>query len=158
MRVGNEITFIGLHRAHTGAQTIQVHFGLTNNLFTDGCQVSSDRINDQSLHNRIRGDGIITGQGKDLTPAKGFVLSLVYVLAMAVTYTIAGVFAALSGENLVRVIHEGTKVRPKIILFSSLPVEELEEKAFRSGADSFLCKTEGMSALHEKILSVLGGG
>ncbi|MEJ2316553.1 MAG: protein-disulfide reductase DsbD [Gammaproteobacteria bacterium] len=44
--------------------------------------------------------GIITGQGKDLTPAKGFVLSLVYVLAMAVTYTIAGVFAALSGENL----------------------------------------------------------
>jgi thiol:disulfide interchange protein DsbD len=44
--------------------------------------------------------GIITGQGKDLTPAKGFVLSLVYVLAMAVTYTVAGVFAALSGENL----------------------------------------------------------
>lgn len=44
--------------------------------------------------------GIITGQGRELTPAKGFILSLVYVLAMAVTYTVAGVIAALSGENL----------------------------------------------------------
>jgi thiol:disulfide interchange protein DsbD len=44
--------------------------------------------------------GIITGHGRTLTPAKGFVLSLVYVLAMAITYTVAGVIAALSGENL----------------------------------------------------------
>ena len=65
---------------------------------------------------------------------------------------------ALSGENLVKVIHEGCAVQPKIILFSSLPVEDLEEKAASSGADDFLCKTEGMAALHEKILSVLGSG
>lgn len=64
---------------------------------------------------------------------------------------------ALSGENLVRVIHEGTSAQPRIILFSSLPAEELEEKARASGADSFLCKTEGMGALHDKIVSVLGG-
>jgi len=44
--------------------------------------------------------GIITGQGRHITPAKGFTLSLVYVLAMAVTYTVAGVIFALSGENL----------------------------------------------------------
>lgn len=44
--------------------------------------------------------GIITGQGRDITAGKGFILSLVYVLAMAATYTAAGVIAALSGENL----------------------------------------------------------
>jgi len=44
--------------------------------------------------------GIITGQGKDITTAKATYLSTVYVLAMAVTYTTAGIFAAMSGENL----------------------------------------------------------
>ncbi|MEN8176339.1 MAG: protein-disulfide reductase DsbD domain-containing protein, partial [Pseudomonadota bacterium] len=44
--------------------------------------------------------GIITGQGSSITAGKAFSLSLVYVLAMAVTYTAAGVIAALSGENL----------------------------------------------------------
>ena len=43
--------------------------------------------------------GIIVGQ-QDLTPRKAFSLSLVYVLAMAVTYTLAGILAALFGENL----------------------------------------------------------
>jgi len=43
---------------------------------------------------------IIVGQGEKITAHRGFVLSLVYVLAMAVTYTIAGVFAGLFGENL----------------------------------------------------------
>jgi thiol:disulfide interchange protein DsbD len=44
--------------------------------------------------------GIITGQGRDITSRRAFTLSLVYVLAMALTYTVAGVVAALSGENL----------------------------------------------------------
>ena len=44
--------------------------------------------------------GIIAGQGEHLTTRKAFVLSLVYVLAMAVTYTIAGVLAGLFGANL----------------------------------------------------------
>ena len=43
---------------------------------------------------------IIVGQGETITARKGFVLSLVYVLAMALTYTVAGVFAGLFGENL----------------------------------------------------------
>jgi thiol:disulfide interchange protein DsbD len=43
---------------------------------------------------------IIVGQGEKITAHRGFVLSLVYVLAMAVTYTVAGVFAGLFGENL----------------------------------------------------------
>lgn len=44
--------------------------------------------------------GIITGQGKDITTARATYLSTIYVLAMAITYTTAGVFAAMSGENL----------------------------------------------------------
>jgi len=43
---------------------------------------------------------IIVGHGHKLTTRKAFTLSLVYVLAMAVTYTVAGVVAALLGENL----------------------------------------------------------
>ncbi|MCW9013610.1 MAG: protein-disulfide reductase DsbD [Gammaproteobacteria bacterium] len=43
---------------------------------------------------------IIVGQGKEITTGKAFTLSLVYVLAMAVTYTAAGVFAGLFGENI----------------------------------------------------------
>lgn len=41
--------------------------------------------------------GIIVGQGKQLTKMQGFMLSLSYVLGMAVTYAIAGVVAGLSG-------------------------------------------------------------
>ena len=42
---------------------------------------------------------IIVGQ-KDITTRKAFVLSVVYVLAMALTYTVAGVLAGLFGANL----------------------------------------------------------
>nr|VFK56238.1 MAG: thiol:disulfide interchange protein DsbD [Candidatus Kentron sp. TUN] len=44
--------------------------------------------------------GIIVGQGKDITTYRAFSLSVVYVLAMAITYTVAGVIAGLSGYNL----------------------------------------------------------
>ena len=43
---------------------------------------------------------IIVGQGDQLTTRKAFTMSLVYVLAMSVTYTVAGVLAGLFGENL----------------------------------------------------------
>ena len=44
--------------------------------------------------------GIIAGQGDRLTTSRAFSLSLVYVLAMAATYTAAGVLAGLFGKNL----------------------------------------------------------
>jgi thiol:disulfide interchange protein DsbD len=44
--------------------------------------------------------GIIAGQGRHITTRRAFVLSLVYVLAMALTYTVAGVLAGLFGQNL----------------------------------------------------------
>ncbi len=43
---------------------------------------------------------IIIGQGESITTRRAFVLSLVYVLAMAAAYTAAGVFAGLFGENI----------------------------------------------------------
>jgi thiol:disulfide interchange protein DsbD len=44
--------------------------------------------------------GIIVGQGSRITTRRAFVLSVTYVLAMSVTYTIAGVVAGLFGANL----------------------------------------------------------
>jgi thiol:disulfide interchange protein DsbD len=41
--------------------------------------------------------GIIVGRGQHITKAKGFSLSLAYVLGMAITYAIIGVIAGLSG-------------------------------------------------------------
>jgi thiol:disulfide interchange protein DsbD len=43
---------------------------------------------------------LIVGQGENMTRYKAFMLSLVYVLAMAVTYTVAGVLAAGLGQNV----------------------------------------------------------
>ncbi len=43
---------------------------------------------------------IIVGQGEKLTTHRAFIMSLTYVLAMALTYTAAGVFAGVAGENL----------------------------------------------------------
>ena len=43
---------------------------------------------------------LILGQGKSISTGKAFGLSLTYVLAMAITYTLVGVFIGLSGYNL----------------------------------------------------------
>ncbi len=43
---------------------------------------------------------IIAGQGERITTGRAFTLSLVYVLAMALTYTAAGVVAGYTGANL----------------------------------------------------------
>jgi len=43
---------------------------------------------------------IIVGEGKEVTTRRAFSLSLTYVLAMALTYTVAGVLAGMFGQNL----------------------------------------------------------
>jgi len=43
---------------------------------------------------------IIVGEGERITTHRAFILSLTYVLAMSVTYTVAGVMTGLLGENL----------------------------------------------------------
>ncbi len=44
--------------------------------------------------------GIIVGHGAEITPRRGLTLSAVYVLAMALTYAVAGVLAGMFGQNL----------------------------------------------------------
>ena len=44
--------------------------------------------------------GIIVGQGEKITPMKGFTLSLAYVVAMALTYAVAGIIAASLNFNI----------------------------------------------------------
>lgn len=43
---------------------------------------------------------IIVGEGDKITTSRAFSLSLAYVLAMSVTYTVAGVMTGLLGENI----------------------------------------------------------
>ncbi|MEA3522336.1 MAG: protein-disulfide reductase DsbD [Campylobacterota bacterium] len=43
---------------------------------------------------------VIVAQGKNITTRKAFMMSLVYVLAMSVAYTVAGVLAGMFGANL----------------------------------------------------------
>ena len=60
--------------------------------------------------------GIIVGQGKQITTSKAFLLSLCFVLASALTYTVLGILAALFGSNL-----QATFQQPWIIiLFSTI--------------------------------------
>ncbi|MBE9547937.1 MAG: protein-disulfide reductase DsbD [Proteobacteria bacterium] len=44
--------------------------------------------------------GIIAGDGDKITTRRAFILSLVYVLAMALTYTVVGIIAGLFGKNI----------------------------------------------------------
>ncbi|MEE8496053.1 MAG: protein-disulfide reductase DsbD, partial [Xanthomonadales bacterium] len=64
--------------------------------------------------------GIIVGQGDSLTTMKAFWLSLVYVLAMAVTYTIAGVLAGLFGQNLQAAFQNPWIISGFVLIFIAL--------------------------------------
>ncbi|MCK5828677.1 MAG: protein-disulfide reductase DsbD [Methylococcales bacterium] len=50
--------------------------------------------------------GIIVGQGENVTTRKAFLLSLSYVIASALTYTVFGILAALFGSNLQIIFQE----------------------------------------------------
>ncbi|MGM0554146.1 MAG: protein-disulfide reductase DsbD [Pseudomonadota bacterium] len=62
---------------------------------------------------------IIIGQ-KNLTTRKAFLISLVFVLAMAVTYTVAGVFAGLAGANLQAAFQNPWIIGTFVIIFIAL--------------------------------------
>ena len=64
---------------------------------------------------------IIVGQavepGRGVTPRRAFTLSLVYVLAMALTYTVAGVLAGLFGANLAAAFQDPWIVSAFVLVF-----------------------------------------
>jgi len=64
--------------------------------------------------------GIIIGQGARLTTLRAFWLSLVYVLAMSATYTVAGVLAGLFGQNLQAVFQNPWIISGFVLIFIAL--------------------------------------
>ena len=67
---------------------------------------------------------IIAGQGKQITKYKAFILTVIYVLSVSVTYTLAGILAGLFGENL-QVLFQTPWI---IALFSFLFVRNISQK------------------------------
>ncbi len=63
---------------------------------------------------------IIVAQGEGMTAKRGFWLSLVYVLAMALTYTVAGVLAGLFGANLQAALQNPWVISLFALLFVAL--------------------------------------
>ncbi len=63
---------------------------------------------------------IIVAQGEGMTARRGFILSLVYVLAMALTYTVAGVLAGLFGANIQSALQNPWVISLFALLFVAL--------------------------------------
>lgn len=105
--------------------------------------------------------GIIVGHGKHLTTMKAFLLSLVYVMGMALTYAAAGVIVALIGSRI-QTLFQTTWV---IVLVSGLFVllalslfgfYELEEPArWRNFFTSWSNKQKGGTYLGAFLMGVL---
>jgi thiol:disulfide interchange protein DsbD len=65
---------------------------------------------------------IIIAQGKNMDARRGFLLSLVYVLAMSVAYTIAGVLAGLFGGNIQIAMQNPWVISTFALLFVGLAI------------------------------------
>lgn len=63
---------------------------------------------------------IIVGDGDKVSTGRAFRLSIVYVLAMALTYTVAGVIVGLSGENVQAALQHPYVISATAILFVAL--------------------------------------
>ncbi|BDY12230.1 protein-disulfide reductase DsbD [Hydrogenimonas cancrithermarum] len=63
---------------------------------------------------------IIVAQGEGMTAKRGFALSLIYVLSMALTYTIAGVLAGLFGANIQAALQNPWVISIFALLFVAL--------------------------------------
>ncbi len=61
--------------------------------------------------------GIISGQGDNISKKKAFILSLAYVIPMALTYAVVGVLAGLSGESLTSALQTPWVIASFAILF-----------------------------------------
>ncbi len=96
--------------------------------------------------------GIIISQGEGLTTKKALFLSIVYVLAMAIAYTIAGVLAGLFGSNL-----QATMQNPWVIVSFSAIFVALAMSMFgyfELKPPSFLLNSASESRQHRGVLGV----
>jgi len=63
---------------------------------------------------------IIVSQGENITMKRGFTLSLIYVLAMAFAYTIAGIMAGIFGQNLQVILQNPWAIGAFALIFVAL--------------------------------------
>ena len=105
--------------------------------------------------------GIIVGQGHQVTKTQGFVLSLSYVLGMAVTYAVAGVAAGLSGSLLSNALQNpwvlgGFAVVFVLLAFSMFGFYELQlPSAIQSRFSNASNKMKGGSLVGVFVMGVL---
>ncbi len=64
--------------------------------------------------------GILAREGEDITPLRGFMLALVYVLGMAIVYTIAGALFAIAGQQAQAVFQDPYVLTGFALLFVAL--------------------------------------
>jgi thiol:disulfide interchange protein DsbD len=64
--------------------------------------------------------GIIANRGEHITRSRGFILSLAYVMGMAITYAIAGVAAGLSGAMLAAALQNAWVLGAFALIFVTL--------------------------------------
>ncbi|HVW66095.1 MAG TPA: protein-disulfide reductase DsbD [Nitrosospira sp.] len=64
--------------------------------------------------------GIIANRGEHITRGRGFILSLAYVMGMAITYAIAGVAAGLSGAMLAAALQNAWVLGAFALIFVTL--------------------------------------
>ena len=64
--------------------------------------------------------GIIANRGEHITRSRGFILSLAYVMGMAITYAIAGVAAGLSGAMLAAALQNAWVLGTFALIFITL--------------------------------------
>jgi thioredoxin:protein disulfide reductase len=105
--------------------------------------------------------GIIAGSGENLSTQRAFVLSVVYVLATCVIFTIAGIFAGLAGANLQAAFQKPWILWSFAILFVLLSLSmfgfyELQlPSAFQSKIADISNKQKGGSLIGVAIMGFL---
>ncbi len=104
---------------------------------------------------------IIVGQGEQVTTRRAFSLSLAYVLAMALTYTIAGVLAGMFGQNLQIMFQNPWVIGSFSLLFVVLAMSmfgfyELQlPSALQSRLDALSRKQSGGSVVGAGVMGFL---
>lgn len=96
--------------------------------------------------------GIIVSQGEGLTTKKAFFLSIIYVLAMAIAYTIAGVLAGLFGSNLQAALQTPWVIFSFSTIFVALAMSMFG--FYELKPPSFLLNSMGESRRHRGVFGV----
>lgn len=62
---------------------------------------------------------------------------------------------ALKGTKVIEILRKSLDPLPPVLLYSNKSPSELKELAIDSGADDYICKTDGPSALVRKVRTYL---